>query len=254
RLPRMLQNNWHEECRLYLGLKPQVETEQLSLYLPNSHCTRCKKTIKPWHNIPILSYLLLRGRCANCNASISLRYPMVEIITTVASVYVAWQFGISWQTFAALIFTWTIVALTFIDIDFFLLPDQLTLLLVWVGLFFNLFSLFCPLPDAVIGAMAGYLIFAFIGWIFTCITGKVGMGQGDFKLLAAFGAFLGWQQLPMIILLSSLIGAVFGITHIMIKRQSKNVPLPFGPYLAVAGWIALMWGPEITSAYLQMVS
>lgn len=252
RLPKILQHAWQEECRLYLGLKPQKQDkEELSLAMPFSHCTQCKKTLKPWHNIPVLSYLFLHGKCAYCEASISLRYPIVELLTAVASVYLAWHFGISQQTLAALFFTWTLIALTFIDIDYYLLPDQLTLLLLWIGLFFSLFSIFCNSHDAIIGAVSGYLIFALIEWLFNQITHKVGMGQGDFKLLAGLGAFLGWQQLPTIILLASFIGVIFGIMQMLIKQQFKSIPLPFGPYLAIAGWISLVWGPEILSSYWQ---
>jgi leader peptidase (prepilin peptidase)/N-methyltransferase len=252
RLPRMMQNAWQEECRVYLGLKTRPEDkEKISLWLPFSHCPHCKKTLQPWHNIPILSYLFLHGKCAYCKMSIAYRYPVVELITAVTSVYLAWQFGLSGQTVAALFFTWVLISLTFIDIDHYLLPDQLTLLLLWSGLFFSLFSLFCNSQDAILGAIAGYLIFALIEYLFKRITGKVGMGQGDFKLLAGLGAFLGWQQLPTIILLASVIGAVFSITHMLIKHQFKSVPLPFGPYLAVAGWISLVWGPEILASYWQ---
>jgi len=255
RLPRMMQNAWHEECRLYLGLKPHPqEIEPLSLALPFSHCPQCKKTLKPWHNIPVFSYLFLRGKCAYCKASISMRYPMVELITAVSSVYIAWNFGVSSQTLAALLFTWILIALTFIDLDYFLLPDHLTLLLLWLGLFCSLFSIFTESHEAIIGGIAGYLIFAAIEWVFKLVTGKTGMGQGDFKLLAGLGAFLGWQQLPIIILAASFIGAVFGITHMAIKRQFKSIPLPFGPYLAVAGWISLLWGNEVLTTYWQLVA
>lgn len=254
RLPRMMQNSWQEECRHYLGLKPQtLEQETLSLSLPFSHCTHCKKTLMPWHNIPIFSYLFLRGRCAYCQSSISLRYPIVELITVVTSVYLAWTFGVSSQCAAALVFTWILIALTFIDIDFFLLPDQLTLLLVWFGLFTSLFSVFCTPTEAIIGAIAGYSIFALIERVFRAVTQKEGMGQGDFKLLAGLGAFLGWQQLPTIILLASFVGAIFGLTHMLIKKQSKSVPLPFGPYLALSGWISLIWGSEILNSYWQLM-
>ncbi len=250
RLPRMMQNAWHEECREYLKLKSDSHaTAPFSLALPFSHCPHCKKTLKPWHNIPLLSYLFLRGKCAYCKARISFRYPLVEALTLLSSVFVAWHFGLSWQTFAALLFTWILLALTFIDLDFFLLPDQLTLLLLWLGLFFSLFPLFCNSRDAILGGIAGYLIFAWIELAFKRITGKTGMGQGDFKLLAALGAFLGWQQLPMIILTASFVGALFGIIHLISKQQFKSIPLPFGPYLAAAGWLGLLWGNEILSMY-----
>lgn len=250
RLPRMMQNAWHEECRQYLKLKPDSHAAPpFSLALPFSHCPTCKKTLKPWHNLPLLSYLFLRGKCAYCKTLISLRYPLVEALTLFCSLYVAWHFGLSWQTFAGLLFSWILISLTFIDLDFFLLPDQLTLLLLWLGLFFSLFPLFCTSQDAILGGIAGYLIFAFVELAFKKITGKTGMGQGDFKLLAALGAFLGWQQLPMIILTASFVGAFLGIVHLINKHQFKSIPLPFGPYLAAAGWLSLLWGNEILSVY-----
>ncbi|HVY53928.1 MAG TPA: A24 family peptidase [Gammaproteobacteria bacterium] len=253
RLPRIMQNAWQEECRVYLGLKPHTDPDHLSLSFPFSHCPQCKKTLKPWHNVPLLSYLFMHGKCAFCRTSISMRYPIVELLTAVASVYVAWYYGVSTQTLAALFLTWSLIALTFIDIDHYLLPDQLTLLILWVGLFVSLFNVFCTPQDAILGAIAGYIIFAVIECLFKLVTGKIGMGQGDFKLLAGLGAFLGWQQLPIIILLASCIGAVFGITHMTIKKQFKSVPLPFGPYLALAGWICLLWGNEILATYWQWI-
>lgn len=253
RLPRMMEQNWSEECRIYLGLKPHNELEKLTLYLPFSHCPNCKKLIRPWHNIPILSYLLLKGKCAYCHAKISIRYPLVEALTGFVSAYVTWKFGVSFETLAALLFTWICICLIFIDLDYHLLPDQLTLLLLWLGLFFNLFNFFCTTQDAIIGAIAGYLIFAWTQWIFGSITGKTGMGQGDFKFLAALGAYLGWQLLPLIILLASLSGVIFSLTHMLIKRRFKSTPLPFGPYLAVAGWISILWGKEIMHYYLTVI-
>lgn len=253
RLPKMIMNYWNQECREYLGLKPNSpsETERFNLYLPLSHCSHCKKTLKPWHNIPVISYLVLRGKCAYCKAKISIRYPLVEFICCISSVYVAWRFGMTPQTAGALIFTWVIICLTFIDLDYHLLPDQLTLFLVWVGLFLSIFPVFVNSHDAILGAIAGYLIFASIQWIFNLITGKIGMGQGDYKFLAALGAFLGWQQLPVVIILASVIGIIFGVTQMAMKRQFKSTPLPFGPYLAFAGWISLIWGPEILHIYLH---
>lgn len=251
RLPRMMERHWSEECRIYLGLKPHTESEKLNLSLPLSHCPQCKKNILPWHNIPILSYLWLRGHCAYCQARISLRYPLVEALTCLASTYVAWKFGFSLQTIAALLFTWIGICLIFIDLDYHLLPDQLTLLLVWLGLFFSLFAIIINSHDAIIGAISGYLIFAIIQWVFGHLTGKTGMGQGDFKFLAGLGAFIGWQMLPLIILLASISGLIFACTHMVIKRDFKSAPLPFGPYLAVAGWIALLWGHEIMRFYVE---
>lgn len=253
RLPQMMQHAWSEECRVYLGLKPHTETEKLNLCMPCSHCPQCKKTIKPWHNIPVISYLWLKGKCAYCNASIPMRYPFVEALTCITSAYVAWKFGFHWQAGAALLFTWIGICLIFIDLDHHLLPDQLTLLLLWLALFFSLFSLFCTPNDAIVGAIAGYLIFAITQWLFEWTTGKTGMGQGDVKFLAALGAMLGWQMLPLVILLASVSGIVFALTHMIIKRHFKSVPLPFGPYLAVAGWISLLWGNEIMRYYFEVV-
>lgn len=252
RLPRMMEQSWSEECRIYLGLKPHTDVEKLNLYLPFSHCPSCKKNIRPWHNIPIISYLWLRGSCAYCTAHISIRYPLVEAVTCIVSVYVAWKFGFTWQTLAALSFTWVCICLTFIDLDYHLLPDQLTLTLLWLGLFFSIFDLFCSSHDAIIGAIIGYLIFAATQWTFGRLTGKTGMGQGDFKFLAALGGFLGWQMLPIIILLASVSGVIFSFTHMAIKRNFKSMPLPFGPYLAVAGFITLLWGKEIMQYYLDV--
>ncbi len=254
RLPRMIQNAWNKECRDYLGLKSgPADNPTLNLFLPFSHCTHCNKTLKPWHNIPVISYLALRGKCAYCKARISLRYPIVEILCFITSIYVAWRFGVSWQTAGALIFTWISICLIFIDLDYHLLPDSLTLLMLWIGLFLSLFSVFCSTHDAIIGAIGGYLIFALTQWVFQLVTGKEGMGQGDFKFLAALGAYLGWQMIPLIILLASVSGIIISGIHMLIKRQYKSVPLPFGPYLAVAGWISLMWGPEILRLYLHFI-
>ncbi|HTM63572.1 MAG TPA: A24 family peptidase [Gammaproteobacteria bacterium] len=253
RLPRMMEQSWSEECRIYLGLKPHTDIERFNLTLPFSHCPHCKKTIRPWHNIPIVSFLWLRGKCGYCSAPISMRYPLVEALTCLMSVYVAWRFGFSWQTFAGLVFTWILISLTFIDIDYHLLPDQLTLLLVWTGLFFSLFYLFNDSHDAIIGAIAGYMLFALTQFFFGWATGKIGMGQGDYKFLAGLGAFCGWQLLPLVILLASISGIIFTFIHMLIKREFKSVPLPFGPYLAVAGWLALLWGHEIMQYYISNI-
>ncbi len=251
RLPIMMKNEWGRECREYLGLKAlPTDIEKLNLYLPFSHCTACKKRLKPWHNIPILSYLVLRCKCAYCHTKISMRYPFVEFLCCIASVYVAWRFGISFQTAGGLLFTWIAISLIFIDLDHHLLPDQLTLLLVWLGLFLSLFYVFADSHDAIIGAIAGYLIFETVQWLFKLATGKIGMGQGDYKFLAGLGALLGWQQLPLIILLASVIGLLFGTLQMIARHQFKSVPIPFGPYLAVSGWISLMWGPQILNLYV----
>lgn len=247
RLPIMMKNAWSQECRTYLGLKPvdPMELETVNLWLPFSHCPTCRHPLKPWHNIPIISYLVLQGRCAFCNVRISMRYPLVEFICCITSVYVAMRFGISEKTLVGLVFTWIAISLTFIDIDHHLLPDALTLLLVWVGLFASIFNVFASSQDAIIGAIAGYMVFATIQWLFHFATGKDGMGQGDYKFLAGLGALFGWQQLPVIILLASITGLIFGLVQLAAKHQFKSVPLPFGPYLAVAGWVSLVRGPAI---------
>jgi leader peptidase (prepilin peptidase)/N-methyltransferase len=252
RLPRMMEREWSEECRVYLGLKPHNEPDKLSLCLPASHCPHCKHAIRPWHNIPVLSYVFLMGKCAFCKARISPRYPLVELITCLMSVYVAWRFGYSWQTLTALLFTWSCIALTFIDIDHHLLPDQLTLSLLWLGLFASLFNVFISSQDAIIGAMTGYILFATIQGIFGYATGKTGIGQGDYKLLAAFGAFVGWKLLPLIVMIASVCGITFTLIQMIIQRSFKSVPLPFGPYLAVAAWIALLWGNDMMQYYLSI--
>lgn len=252
RLPLMMKNEWSQECREYLGLKTQsTDIDKINLCLPFSHCTECKKPLKPWHNIPIISYLILRGKCAFCDTKISMRYPFVELLCCLTSVYVAWRFGISWQTVGGLIYTWIAISLIFIDLDYHLLPDQLTLLLLWVGLALSMIPVFANSHDAIIGAIAGYLIFAIVQWLFKMATGKIGMGQGDFKFLAGLGALLGWQQLPIIILLASVVGLIFGLVQMVVRNQFKSVPIPFGPYLAFAGWISLIWGPQILNLYLD---
>lgn len=250
RLPKIMRNEWNEECRSYLGLKaPSIPTERLNLFLPFSHCIGCKQSLMPWHNIPLISYLILKGKCSYCETGISLRYPLVELLCCLASVYVAWRFNMSWSTCGGLIFTWILLGLTFIDLDWQILPDDLTYLLLWIGLFLSIFNIFVSSHEAIIGAIAGYLIFAIISFLFKALTGKVGMGQGDFKLLAALGAYLGWMQLPIIILLASFIGMMFGLIPMLINRQFRSVPIPFGPSLAIAGWISMMWGSEIIHWY-----
>ncbi|MFV0477233.1 MAG: prepilin peptidase [Parahaliea sp.] len=250
RLPLMMQSSWRSECHLLLEIEQSEEEPRLTLSTPNSHCPNCKAPVKPWQNIPVLSYLILMGKCANCKVSISIRYPVVELVTGLASLFMALHFGPSLMMVGAVLLTWALIALTMIDIDHQLLPDDITLPLLWLGLLFNLNATFVSLQDAVIGAMAGYLLLWSIYWLFKLLTGKEGMGYGDFKLLAALGAWLGWQALPLIILLSSLVGAVIGIALMLIRKRGRDIPIPFGPYLAIAGWIALLWGETISSAYL----
>jgi len=250
RLPLMMETRWRKDCCELLEVPQEKEAPRLTLATPNSHCPHCGSAIKPWQNIPVLSYLLLRGKCAVCGVGISLRYPTIELVTGLLTLSLAWYFALSPALLGAVIFTWALVTLTMIDVDHKLLPDDITLPLLWLGLLFNIGGTYVSLADAVIGAMAGYLILWSVYWLFKLTTGKEGMGYGDFKLLAALGAWLGWQALPLIILLSSLVGALCGIALILLKGRGREVPIPFGPYLAVAGWIAMIWGDEITSRYL----
>lgn len=242
RLPRMLQREWTRDCRAHLELPELEEESRLSLAYPASHCPGCEAPIRPWQNIPVLSYLLLRGRCANCGISIGWRYPVTEAITGLASLAVAMVIPLGPDLLAALILTWCLIALAGIDIDTQLLPDNITLPLLWLGLLYNLFLGPVLLADAVIGAAAGYLLLWSVYWLFRLATGKEGMGFGDFKLLAALGAWLGWQSLPLIVLLSSVVGAVLGIAIIVLRGKDRSQPLPFGPYLAMAGWLTLLYG------------
>ncbi|HAT6344128.1 TPA: prepilin peptidase [Aeromonas hydrophila] len=251
RLPIMLEREWQAEYLGYFNpeIQPQQE-ERYNLMVPRSACPHCGHAITAMENIPLLSWLWLKGRCRECQAPISVRYPLVELLTAQLSLVVAATFAPGWGLLAALLLTWVLVALTFIDLDKMLLPDQLTLPLLWGGLLFNLAGGFAPLADAVIGAMAGYLVLWSLYWAFKLLTGKEGMGYGDFKLLAALGAWLGWQALPIVLLLSSLVGAFIGIGLILLRNHHQNKPIPFGPYLAIAGWIALLWGDTITRWYL----
>ncbi|MFM4857457.1 A24 family peptidase [Aeromonas hydrophila] len=251
RLPIMLEREWQAEYLGYFNPEalPQQE-ERYNLMVPRSACPHCGHAITAMENIPLLSWLWLKGRCRECQAPISARYPLVELLTALLSLVVATTFPPGWALLAALLLTWVLVALTFIDLDKMLLPDQLTLPLLWGGLLFNLAGGFAPLADAVIGAMAGYLVLWSLYWAFKLLTGKEGMGYGDFKLLAALGAWLGWQALPIVLLLSSLVGALMGIGLILLRNYHQNKPIPFGPYLAIAGWIALLWGDTITRWYL----
>ncbi|HDZ8828800.1 TPA: prepilin peptidase [Aeromonas dhakensis] len=251
RLPIMLEREWQAEYLSYFNPETQLQQEErYNLMVPRSACPHCGHAITAMENIPLLSWLWLKGRCRECQAPISARYPLVELLTALLSLVVAATFPPSWGLLAALLLTWVLVALTFIDLDKMLLPDQLTLPLLWGGLLFNLAGGFVPLADAVIGAMAGYLVLWSLYWAFKLLTGKEGMGYGDFKLLAALGAWLGWQALPIVLLLSSLVGAIIGISLILLRNHHQNKPIPFGPYLAIAGWIALLWGDTITHWYL----
>ncbi|MDX2354314.1 A24 family peptidase [Stutzerimonas xanthomarina] len=250
RLPIMMQRDWRAQAREYLEL-PVEPTTTFNLILPNSHCPQCDHEIRPWENIPLVSWLALRGKCSSCRAPIGSRYPLVELLCGLLSGYVAWHFGFSWQAGAMLVLTWGLLAMSMIDVDHQLLPDSLVLPLLWLGLIVNYFGLFAPLPDAMWGAVAGYLSLWSVYWLFKLVTGKEGMGYGDFKLLAMLGAWGGWQVLPLTILLSSVVGAVLGTILLRMQKADSGTTIPFGPYLAIAGWVALLWGDEITAAYLQ---
>ena len=251
RLPRIMEREWQQQCAELNGKQLEAQP-RYNLVVPRSACPHCGHKIGALENIPVLSYLLLRGKCKGCGAAISPRYPIVETICGLLSAYAAWHFGFGAAALGALLFVWALVALTFIDFDTQLLPDSITLPLLWLGLLLNLSATYTPLPGAVVGAVAGYLVLWGVYWLFKLATGKEGMGYGDFKLLAAIGAWLGWQMLPLVILLSSLVGAVVGIVLIVAARHGRSVPIPFGPYLAGGGLIALFWGQTLTHSYLQL--
>jgi len=248
RLPKMLERGWQDQCAELRGEAPEPRP-RYNLVVPRSACPSCGHMITAAENVPVLSWLALRGKCSACGTKISARYPMVEILGAILAAAAVWRFGPTWQGVAACAFLWTLLALTFVDFDTQLLPDDLTLPLLWGGLLASLFGLFAPLRDAVIGAMAGYLVLWTIYWLFKLIRGKEGMGYGDFKLLAALGAWLGWKALPLIILGSSVVGAFIGISLVVFKGRDHNVPLAFGPYLAIAGMLALFFGEPIIKVY-----
>jgi leader peptidase (prepilin peptidase)/N-methyltransferase len=255
RLPKMMENDWRQQCVEFLHPE-DVEKEagssasRYNLVVPRSACPSCGHKISAFENIPIVSYMLLGGKCSACKTPISIRYPVVELLTGVATAYAAWRFGVTWTTVFAILYIWALVALTFIDADTTLLPDDITLPLLWLGLLVNLGGMFTDAQSAVVGAVAGYLILWVVYWGFKLLTGKDGMGYGDFKLLAAIGAWLGWQMLPLIILLSAVVGTIVGITGILLRGRERGAKLPFGPYLAAAGFIALFWGQGLNQWYL----
>ena len=252
RLPKMMERDWRSQCAELRGEEPP-QSEQLSLARPRSRCPECSHPITALENIPLISWLVLRGKCSACKAPISIRYPMIEATTGLLTAFSAAYFGPSWAAIGAILLTWGLIALTCIDFDTQLLPDSITLPLLWLGLLFNLLNTFTDIQSAVIGAVAGYLSLWMVYWGFKLATGKEGMGYGDFKLLAAIGAWLGWQILPLTILLSSFVGAVVGIALIVLAKHGRNVPIPFGPYLASAGLLALFWGKELTQTYLRLM-
>jgi len=273
RLPRIMEGEWRRECAELAaeatpppaaaapaaadpaGADPAADPSSaapaLSLAHPPSHCPHCGHRIRPWENIPILSWLVLRGRCSACGAGISWRYPVVEALTAVLSLLVVWHFGPTPQAAAALVLTWGLVALAFIDADTQLLPDDITLPLLWLGLVLSLWGIFVDSHSAILGAAAGYLSLWLVFHAFRLLTGKEGMGRGDFKLLALFGAWMGWQTLPQIVLLSAVPGAIFGVALLATGRTGRETPIPFGPFLAISGWVNLLWGADIAGAYLR---
>jgi leader peptidase (prepilin peptidase)/N-methyltransferase len=251
RLPKMMEREWHQQCAELRG--ETIETlPPLSIAKPRSACPHCQHKITALENIPILSYLVLRGRCSQCNTSISPRYPIIEALTGIISGFVAWNFGYGFLALAALIFVWAMIALAFIDLDTQLLPDDITLPLLWAGLLVNLGDGFTDIRSAIIGAVSGFLALWSVYWCFKIATGKEGMGYGDFKLLAVIGAWFGWKMLPLVILISSLVGAVVGIGLIVITKHGRTVPIPFGPYLVGGGLIALFWGNQLNHTYLGL--
>lgn len=250
RLPVMMENRWRADCLEHTA-EDESKPPRFNLMTPASTCPHCQHKIRPWENIPIISYLLLRGKCVACKAQISPQYPLVELATAVLSAAVAWQLGFSWLTLAALLFTWTLIALAVIDFNTQLLPDALTLPLLWLGLLVNTGTGFTDPVSAIWGAAAGYLFLWLVYHLFKLVTGKEGMGYGDFKLLGAIGAWCGWQVLPITIILSSVIGAMVGIVLIVLRRHQRGIPIPFGPFLAGAGWISLFWGSDLMQAWLR---
>lgn len=255
RLPLMLERAWKRDCRDFLGLTEEnpPSGEALNLVLPNSFCPACRTAIKPQHNIPLLSYLWLRGRCASCGARIAFRYPLIECLTAVVSVIVAWKFGWSWATASGLVLSWLLIVLALIDLEHQLLPDAITLPGLWLGLLASLGGWHAAPEDSIIGASIGYVILWLVFHVFRLLTGKVGMGHGDFKLLAMLGAWLGWAMIPAIVLLSSTAGALAGIVMIIFLGHRRSKPIPFGPYLAAAGWVTLLWGQELNAVYLRWI-
>lgn len=249
RLPKMMEQEWHRNCAELRG-EETAEALKYNLVVPRSACPACGHRISAWENIPVISYLTLRGKCAGCKMRISARYPLVELCAGALSGLIAWRFGFGATALMAMLFMFALLALTFIDFDTHLLPDDITLPLLWMGLLLNTGGLFTDLHSAVIGAIGGYLALWSVYRIFKLVTGKEGMGYGDFKLLAAIGAWFGWQLLPAVILLSSLVGSIIGIGLIMLARHGRSTPIPFGPYLALGGIAALFFGPQMARLYL----
>ena len=263
RLPVIFKRQWRQDCCHYLeenyAAKIQLNTEKeleepFDLIKPDSTCPNCGHRIRAWENIPLISYLFLKAKCSQCKTPISVRYPLIELLSAILAAICAWHFGFSLAALAAMLLTWALISLAMIDYDTQYLPDQITLPFLWAGLILNLDHTFVDIESAIIGAIAGYLVLWTVHHSFKLITKKEGMGHGDFKLLALFGAWMGWQHLPAIIIFSSLVGSIIGITLIFLKRHKREIPIPFGPYLAIAGWIVLIWGKEINQAYISWIS
>lgn len=253
RLPVMMRREWRSDCLEFLEQPAEPESEVFNLVLPRSRCGHCGHKIAAWENIPIISYLLLRGKCSSCKTPISIQYPIIELFTGLISLTVAWHFGVTIETLFALVLSWSLIAASGIDIDHKLLPDKITLPLMWLGILIAFFDVFVSLEESVIGAMAGYMSLWSVYIVFKLLTGKEGMGHGDFKLLAMLGAWAGWKMLFVIILTSSLVGALVGITMILLKKSSRATQIPFGPYLAAAGWISLLWGEQLNHLYFSFI-
>jgi len=250
RLPVMLQKEWRQQCEEFLELQATEEASRYNLIKPDSTCPHCDHKIRAWENIPVLSYLFLRGKCSSCKKKISPRYPIIELVCGLMTGFTAWHFGFGLTALAAMVLTWVLITLSMIDYDTKLLPDTITLPVLWLGILLNLYGVFTTLENSVIGAIAGYLSLWSIYQVHHFFTGREGMGFGDFKLLALLGAWFGWQSLLMIVLLSSLVGAIVGISLILIMGRDRLLPIPFGPYLAAAGWISLIWGDQLLSMYI----
>jgi leader peptidase (prepilin peptidase)/N-methyltransferase len=260
RLPVMMERDWREQCEELAKYPPEqaLPEGRFDLIVPRSRCPSCGNTIKAWQNIPVVSYLLLGGKCARCGESISARYPIVELLAGILAATCAWRFGVGWEALMAVVMTLALIPIAMIDAKTQLIPDSIVLPLMWIGLAMSLFSplqgaetLFISPQNAIVGAMAGYLSLWTVYQLFKLITGKEGMGYGDFKLLAALGAWLGWQQLPLIVLMSAVVGAIVGILMMVFRQHERSEPIPFGPYLAAAGWISMLWGDVITTSYLD---
>jgi len=255
RIPVILFREWRKDCQLFLAEHPaEKDTKKpMNLALPSSHCPHCEQALKWYHNIPIVGYLIQGGRCTHCHKKIPLRYPIIELLATITPIFCYAQFGFTTSFYLTTFLSWIMILQSYIDIEHQIIPDQITLPILWLGLFINTFNVFTDINSAIFGAIAGYLSLWIFAKLFFLITKKEGMGHGDFKLLAMLGAWLGWQVLPLIILMSSLIGAITGIAILLIKKQDKNTPIPFGPFLALAGWITLIYGQPIIQTYLNLL-